>query len=816
MRGRDRGKIMGLFEYLKDCFRHSSQAENGIGMVYPPYISAGNKLWQTDIPGLEAWCGELNSSSAGLVLWENDIELGRLFTGSTNVAAGSHPTPVARGGTLVFHTTDDSDPNTNGRRYSLTVAGTSSRPPPGEKPDANPMTYADKLLHPPFDNNGGLAWTATLVNLLEIADNSAFPRRSPLIVLENDIPLTPAHCPHVDIGQKGCGRYSHWNDHLIFSTSDQSDPNTNGRQYSIRIYGAQKALLTARLPLCAAPWQQFLLDIDGKATPCCYWGDNTVNVISLGNANKESLEEIWNNNSFMELRKKMIEGDLHDYPCADCMHARTSGGSYCSYQYYLDLIPGSESERNYWLNRQEYLQGKSHLESTPPIVSMIGTLDCNIRCSFCSQYEKRLSGAKQRPETIKAFLQWIKRAIVFSWAGGETLLDPHFRAFFDEFQKEDNPNLRLEIPTNGVLANSAFLQKLQSTFQSFSVNFSIVSFNRAIYEKLHLGSNYDVVISNLDEFVRANELSKSKRNGVMIACCLMKTNFLEMTHQIENAVQRDVPLIFSPVVVRPIHERLDIFSDFKRETSGWEEEIRHAEGYFDVHPELKKSRGFSAAGAVQDVKRIYEEAKSRYMNAIQLKIIMTNAELPDYPLPVEKITHERKCLYRVCIPRGVAANTWPVVLEDGKRFAPNEFPEWNFTQPDTVIVERGHFFFSHDRKTGQHYLCFSASDNSDPRSNDREYVLHWERRPNKDILGKERMPILLFTQGFCQDAFAYIRVEGAGERTVDLPRAAIPPNAAVIYLDDVQDSRYPLIHSSLDCDRLESPDYAIHLEGYFS
>jgi hypothetical protein len=29
------------------------------------------------------------------------------------------------------------------------------------------------------------------------------------------------------------GRYSHWCDGLIFSTSDNSDPNTNKRRYGI-------------------------------------------------------------------------------------------------------------------------------------------------------------------------------------------------------------------------------------------------------------------------------------------------------------------------------------------------------------------------------------------------------------------------------------------------------------------------------------------------------------------------------------------------------------------------------------------------------
>lgn len=40
------------------------------------------------------------------------------------------------------------------------------------------------------------------------------------------------HSLHDDIRQTGGGRYSHWNEYVYFSASDNSDPRTNGRTYS--------------------------------------------------------------------------------------------------------------------------------------------------------------------------------------------------------------------------------------------------------------------------------------------------------------------------------------------------------------------------------------------------------------------------------------------------------------------------------------------------------------------------------------------------------------------------------------------------------
>jgi pectate lyase len=43
--------------------------------------------------------------------------------------------------------------------------------------------------------------------------------------------MGPAHSFHQEIRESGRGRFSHWGTDLLFSTSDNSDPNTNGRSY---------------------------------------------------------------------------------------------------------------------------------------------------------------------------------------------------------------------------------------------------------------------------------------------------------------------------------------------------------------------------------------------------------------------------------------------------------------------------------------------------------------------------------------------------------------------------------------------------------
>jgi hypothetical protein len=87
----------------------------------------------------------------------------------------------------------------------------------------------------PFFHESGHAWEFDLSSQTQLgeADEVGDWARSRLRLHENGIALGPAHCLHVRIRRMGLGAFSHWQNRLIFSTSDNSDPNFNGRQYTI-------------------------------------------------------------------------------------------------------------------------------------------------------------------------------------------------------------------------------------------------------------------------------------------------------------------------------------------------------------------------------------------------------------------------------------------------------------------------------------------------------------------------------------------------------------------------------------------------------
>ena len=84
----------------------------------------------------------------------------------------------------------------------------------------------------PYFHTAGPSWYILMPELERLADNvPEAPNQSPMVICENHRLLGPAHALHRDIAERGQGGFSHWGPYVIFSTTDNSDPNTNGRSY---------------------------------------------------------------------------------------------------------------------------------------------------------------------------------------------------------------------------------------------------------------------------------------------------------------------------------------------------------------------------------------------------------------------------------------------------------------------------------------------------------------------------------------------------------------------------------------------------------
>jgi 2-polyprenyl-6-hydroxyphenyl methylase/3-demethylubiquinone-9 3-methyltransferase len=88
----------------------------------------------------------------------------------------------------------------------------------------------------PFRHYDGHMFGSSRIDLKHLADDAtASHDSSPVYIFEDKRQLEMPHALHADLVKYGRGRFSHWGQELLFSSSDNSDPNVNGRTYEIVI-----------------------------------------------------------------------------------------------------------------------------------------------------------------------------------------------------------------------------------------------------------------------------------------------------------------------------------------------------------------------------------------------------------------------------------------------------------------------------------------------------------------------------------------------------------------------------------------------------
>ena len=95
------------------------------------------------------------------------------------------------------------------------------------------VTAETVRLQRPFKRRGGHSWTGAIPDFL--CNDTATKSRVAFRFFESDVLVTAcSNAGHDEIATLGGGRHAFWTDLFCFSTTDNSDPNTNGRSYELR------------------------------------------------------------------------------------------------------------------------------------------------------------------------------------------------------------------------------------------------------------------------------------------------------------------------------------------------------------------------------------------------------------------------------------------------------------------------------------------------------------------------------------------------------------------------------------------------------
>jgi SAM-dependent methyltransferase len=83
----------------------------------------------------------------------------------------------------------------------------------------------------PYSHDSGHCWTSDLPGLSGPANRQGEALQSSLLIYENGVPLRFPCSSRDETRSMGSCRFSYWKERVYFSSSDNSDPNSNGRVY---------------------------------------------------------------------------------------------------------------------------------------------------------------------------------------------------------------------------------------------------------------------------------------------------------------------------------------------------------------------------------------------------------------------------------------------------------------------------------------------------------------------------------------------------------------------------------------------------------
>ncbi len=282
------------------------------------------------------------------------------------------------------------------------------------------------------------------------------------------------------------------------------------------------------------------------------------------------------------------------------------------------VIEDSESGRNIKLAYQEYMERKVELTAKPSMITFISTADCNIDCGFCSQNKVRKLNVRHRPHTEPDVLAHVPYLIQLLWHGGEPFLIKGFREFLDGYRVEDNPNLTFGFTSNGVMITEPVLEKLKK-FPRLNASVSMDSFRPETFERIRAGANYDTVLKNV---LRLMGVYDAPNRVFAVGSVVMKSNFHELADNVRFGIEHDLGVNFGPLLIYPVHERLDVFYDVETETAGWDEVLAEARAVVReaVAKRRPAIRRVDPTGMLEALADILRRARERYRDTVEVPV----------------------------------------------------------------------------------------------------------------------------------------------------------------------------------------------------
>jgi len=291
---------------------------------------------------------------------------------------------------------------------------------------------------------------------------------------------------------------------------------------------------------------------DGAICACC-------RSHPVGFIDKESLEEIWNNDTIRRIRRQVLNNERPP-ECAPCFNLEDQGVESLRQRHITNRIP--ESRINLYPNALDSLGEDYTMPFEIPTMELKLNNLCNLACRMCHPmdstswtdwsevkefYKKEgnimyaiveehgleskpfLDKFQDSPEWWASLEKNLSHFRRVEFAGGEPLMDPqHYRIL--DMLKPYGHQIELKYATNGTtlgISKGRTVHEYWPHFKSVAVNVSLDGIGD-VYDYIRSNSDWNLVVKNIKEIQAIPNISR-----VVGACTVQISNILVLDKIIE-------------------------------------------------------------------------------------------------------------------------------------------------------------------------------------------------------------------------------------------------------------------------------------------
>ena len=262
---------------------------------------------------------------------------------------------------------------------------------------------------------------------------------------------------------------------------------------------------------CLSPFFTAEIFGNGDVYICC--PDYTL-IGTIGNVFKQSWEEVWYSKKAVDLRNKILAGDYSSCRLSLCEP---------------EFFPLCIELENIDKEKLDFNNPKAR------IVKISTERSCNVACTLCrsrvicNEDEEQIAFLDSKIESV--FMPILKDAEIVNFCGsGDPFVSKHFRKII-KIAALTYPNLRFDLHTNGLLCNEENLTELGIIDRLSTVQISLHSATKEVYDRIVKRGNWEKLNSNLGYL--AGLIEKGKLNQLHLNFVVNADNYVDIPLFIE-------------------------------------------------------------------------------------------------------------------------------------------------------------------------------------------------------------------------------------------------------------------------------------------